>query len=182
MPKQKMTENEKTEKKLKIDAERDQSNLSMHLRDLRRKTINEPSVIRKVGDRVKVGNIKQAIITEILDGGKIYLLDTVLVESNYGKPFERKSQMYVAWQEAQDYLTDFEIKKTKQFSYSDEIRMSQYNTQLRGAITIYYNRTNMAPEYQRGNVWEVSDKVALIDSIFNNIDLKMIPMLFNMKF
>ena len=38
-------------------------------------------------------------------------------------------------------------------------------------IKTYNHGIDMSPDYQRGNVWGLEDKVKLIDSIFNNVDI-----------
>jgi uncharacterized protein with ParB-like and HNH nuclease domain len=36
---------------------------------------------------------------------------------------------------------------------------------------VYFFGVNFEPDYQRDYVWELEDKIALIDSIFNNVDI-----------
>ena len=166
-----LTQEEKDKKVAETQALRASSNLITHLEDLRLKVINTPSFQRKVGDRVKLGMIESSIIAEVLDGGKIYLLNQIHTEKIKGNPVKTHRQVYVAWQDVQNYQTPGEIKATEKFSYSDDVRMSQFNTHLDGIVARYYNNTNMNPEYQREAVWDLSDKVALIDSVFNNVDI-----------
>src|ERR1035437_5355089 len=65
----------KDEKEAAQKKEREENNFVFSLKELRTKHINPPGIIRKVGDRVQHGGCKSSIITEILDDGKIYLLD-----------------------------------------------------------------------------------------------------------
>jgi hypothetical protein len=93
------------------------------------------------------------------------------MKNNYGNPITTTYQAYVPWHDVTNYKTLEEQKQTEQFSYSDEIRVSQRTVDLSGILNRYYNKTNMNPEYQRGDAWTLEDKVALIDSIYNNVDI-----------
>ena len=171
MARTKKTPEQKAEKQAQDAVASAKASLDFQLQEIRSKLINEPTIIRKVGDNVQYGNIEKSIVTEVLDDGKIYLLHQKYLHNNYGKHVPMERQMYVPWQEVQDFKTPEEQEQTPQLSYRDGVRMSQFNATLDGIVHRYYNKTNMSPEYQRGDVWEASDKVALIDSIFNNVEI-----------
>ena len=58
------------------------------------------------------------------------------------------------------------VRSPKQF------HLSYSQTTLDSLLHRYYQAgVDMEPEYQRGYEWETSDKLALIDSIFNNRDI-----------
>jgi hypothetical protein len=161
----------KIDKKLAIDSARIQLNLETQLKELRKQQIGTPTIYRKVGERVQRGLIKQSIIIEVLDDGKIYLLDEIYTDHNYGNPFDVTRKMYSGWHDVETYYTEEQIKNLPKFSYRDEVRVHYGNTSLSSLIHRYYNGTNLDPEYQRGDVWTLEDKQKLIDSMFNNIDI-----------
>jgi hypothetical protein len=171
MAKPKLTAEQKALNEKKEAAAREKSNLESNLKDLRRKRINPPSLIRKVGDRVRMGNIEESVITEVLDDGKIYLLAQKYIHNNYGTPIPKERVMHCAWHDVQDYKTNEEYSSQEQFAQPDIFFRKQFNTEIRSVLSHYYNNTNMDAEYQRENVWEEADKIALIDSIFNNVDI-----------
>jgi hypothetical protein len=175
MAKAKLTPEEKlaskAEKSRLEDKARAQGLLERTLIDLRKKQINDPTILRQVGERVQHGNIKQSVIKEVLDGGKIYLLDEITTNHNYGKPFDTERLTYTAWHDVETYLTPEEIAKIPILSFRDAVSIVHSNSILDSVIHKYYDGTDMDPEYQRGDVWELADKIALIDSIFNNIDI-----------
>jgi hypothetical protein len=153
-------------------AERIASNLAHRLLRLREDmVINEPTIIRKVGDRVQRGNITKSIIKEILADGKIYLLVETCTDHNYGHPVEYSNQDYVLWNQVETYFTKEEIQSMRRLHTPDDVRFTLSNTSVEGVLSMYYAKTNMNPPYQRGDVWGLSDKVSLIDSIFKNIDI-----------
>lgn len=153
------------------EAERIKTNLESALVDLRRKQISQPTIQRKVGDRVQHGHIKQSLIKEVLDDGKIYLLDEIVTDHNYGNPYDYGRSMYIAWHDVETYYSPEELESLEVMSFRDEVRITHSNSPVESLIHKYYDGMDMDPEYQRGDVWDESDKVALIDSMFKNIDI-----------
>ncbi len=170
MPRVKLTEERKKEladiKKKRLTAEA----IENELKDIRRCFINEPTINRKVGDRVRRGNIEKSTITEILDSGKIYKLHEVYVENNYGRPFTSERDAYVAWHDVSTYYE--KQSNIPVFHKKDDIQIDYMQTSICHIYSIYYSfGLNLEPDYQRGYVWTPDDKIKLIDSIFNNIDI-----------
>jgi len=132
------------------------------------KHIPEPTYFFNVGDQVLVGNLQEVIISDILENGKIYEVDYTNVESNYGNP--------ISTPHCKNYFTWTSIRKrhsnAESFSYRDDIRISYSNTTLESLLhRVYSFGVDFEPSYQRDYVWELSDKISLIDSIYHNIEI-----------
>ena len=156
------------------EEERIAGNLNHELQDLRRSWVNEPTILWKLGQRVKHGHIDKSIVVEVLDDGKILKLeewDTVKPGSqNAGQKDHRF--MYMAWHEVHMYQTHEDIKSTDSFRKNEDVFVTYSNRCVSGLLTMYYHfGLDLEPDYQRGNVWELKDKVSLIDSMFNNVDI-----------
>lgn len=150
----------------------DKNILVGHLRDLRRQYFNEPTIFYKVGDRVQRGHVKSTIITEIIDNGKIYKVHEVCTQNNYGSSYDYERDDYVAWHDVTFYRTLEENKQIPVFAQRESLQISYQQRCVSGLLTTFYHfGIDMNPDYQRGNVWELEDKVKLIDSIFKNIDI-----------
>jgi len=147
----------------------EEEKLACDLRDTRSMRINEPTIIYSVGDRVRHGNIYKSIVKEVLDGGKILLLDEHLKGKEYGREVESDRLMHVAWHEVKPWA---ENESAQRVSYDDDVCMKFMQQDISSLLHKYYHwRLNMEPEYQRDFVWEPSDETSLLDSIFNNIDI-----------
>lgn len=175
MARPKMTEEEKLaarQKKQKAEADaREKANLENRLKELRKLKLNTPAILRAVGERVQHGAIKQSVIEQVLDDGKIYLLDEIVTHNNYGNPYDSHRKFYAAWHEVETYYSEKDLEKVPRLSYRDEVKINFSASFIARIISAYYHGTNMDTPYQRGHVWGPEDKVRLIDSIFNNVDI-----------
>lgn len=166
----------KNKKQTKLSPEEhDKKQLELELQKLRDSYIpelNENSVRYKVGDRVSIGAIKKTIITEVLDGGKIYKVHQTYTENNYGNPYDAERDSYVEWISMQPYRTTDELKSCEIFSESVDFRVSFSNRVVSSLLLMAYHfGIDLNADYQRGSVWQPEDKVALITSIFKNIEI-----------
>lgn len=161
----------------KKDAEIAAECLASQLSDLRRRyRINEPTIRYEVGQEVRHGGVKKSVVTEIVDGGKILLLDQVITNNNYGHPFDTERQMWVAWHQ----ITPLPDDLGEQFVKDNDLVIHFSNRDIEGLLGMYYHsNTDMNPDYQRGLVWAAADKVHLIDSIFKNVDIGKFAFAFN---
>jgi hypothetical protein len=173
----KMTLEEKRERKAQREKEKKEQhkkdNLLRHLEELRRGHYNEPTYLFEVGDRVSHGALLRSIITEVIDNGKFYKLRELCQGSRGAPDYER--DMYSAWVDLRPYSKKTE-HETKALSYRSHHyrRISYYNNGIDSLLSRYYGSyagVDSEPDYQRDLVWELEDKVALIDSIFNQIDI-----------
>lgn len=130
--------------------------------------IPEPTYFFSIGDEVEIGNLTEVKVVQSFDSGKIYEIDYTRTDNNYGNPIRHKNQrMFVNWMEIRkkNYNQD-------SFVNNREIRLSYFQTGLQSIFSkVYYFGTNLDPEYQREYVWELEDKIKLIDSIFNHVDI-----------
>lgn len=136
---------------------------------LNKELIPEPTYKFNIGDEVKIGNLLNVHVIDILEDNKIYRIQYDYIETNYGNPrLIEDSNMLVRWYEIRpsNNIETNNIIKNENFilNYSprtiQDILGKKYNFGL-----------DLNPEYQRDYVWEESDRFALIDSIFNNIDI-----------
>ena len=154
------------------EAKRVKEQLESRLRDIRRQHISEPTIFYNVGDRVQYGHVKKTIITEVLDDGRIYKVHCIKTNNNYGSPYDYEEDHYLAWHDFVAYQSDNEVKKIDMFTEEEDILINFSNRDVEGIIgTYYYFGVNLEPDYQRGNVWKLKDKIELIDSIFKNVDI-----------
>lgn len=140
------------------------------LRDMRRNLhlIPEPTYTFNLGDSVTIGNLQDVVVSQVLDNNRIYEITYSHTDSNYGRPIKRAgSKMYVPWTSIRKpFIT------TDSFIQNEDLRMNYSQTHLASLLSkAYHFGVDFDPEYQRGYVWELSDKVALIDSIFHNVDI-----------
>jgi hypothetical protein len=116
------------------------------------------------------GMHKDVEIIEKVDD-HIYKVKYTVTNNNYGKISESEAEGYALWYQMSDkkpHDKEHFNKRKENFLY----RISFHNTRMsellnRGLSGI----VNMEPEYQRGYVWSLEDKVKLIDSVFKNIEI-----------
>ena len=161
----------KSKKKEWEEEQRIKGNIESELARLRDQTINPPTVFYKVGERVQRGNINHSVVTEVLDGGKILKIVDYVTDELDKRPGLHFREGYVAWHQLQPYRSEEELKKIKIFHKKATRELYFLTVQLGQALSFYYDRTNMNPHYQRGNVWSEKDKEALIDSIMSSSDI-----------
>ena len=155
----------KVKKELSLE-EKKQNGLTEIIRRL--PLIPEPTYKFNVGDRVTIGNLKDVYISAIHNENKIYEIDYTSIDNNYGRPITNEHQwMFVIWIDVRKYNEETEV-----FTQNKDIKLNYSQTTINGLFTKAYSfGINFEPEYQREFVWELEDKVSLIDSIFNNVDI-----------
>lgn len=130
--------------------------------------INSPTYLFTVGERVQHGAVTLSHVKEVLDGGKILLLHETTTNENYGRPFNSERDMYVAWHDVVPWRDISGEKPIKERSF----RLHYSQRDLFGLLHMYYSfGIDMEPDYQRGLVWSLEDKQALIESIFRDVDI-----------
>lgn len=158
-------------KKIELNFEEEQikevkMQLDKYKRDL--KYIPEPTYKFNIGESVKVGNLKDVKIDEILEDGKIYVVAYTNVNNNYGNPIItehcKRVFMWLDLRKVNNSVESFVKNKDIKIYYSQRTICSLFTH-------AYHFGFNFEPEYQRGLIWSLEDKTALIDSIFNNVDI-----------
>lgn len=129
--------------------------------------MSEPSYLFQVGEQVRYGAMKSAVVEEIVADGKAYLLRCVAVHNNYGHPYEEECYRLTNWvniRPLQAGDTNFAVQNSLYLHFNNGTIESLLNK-------CYFFGVDMDPEYQRGYVWDDSDREYLIDSIFQDIDI-----------
>ena len=132
------------------------------------KHISEPTYKFNVGDEVAIGNLYNVHVIASFENNKIYEIEYSYTNTNYGNPYEVENQhQFVSW---------INIRPMKNSNISliqnEDLNLS-YSSRDIGDIfgKVYHFGVDFNPDYQRDFVWDINDKVALIDSIFNNVDI-----------
>lgn len=130
--------------------------------------IPEPTYSFSVGDEVAIGNLSDCIVVDILENGKLYEIDYTSIDNNYGNP--------IVHEHCRHFWKWFDVRPIQEDNHgiieNDDLRLHYSQRQLLDVLHTYYSfGLEMNPTYQRGYVWTAEDNVALIDSIFQNIDI-----------
>jgi hypothetical protein len=151
-----------------------ENRLEKQLAEVRSTRINEPTIHYGIGQRVALGAHNEVIVKEILDNGKIYKVHIYSVygenQQNAGKVHTDEDR-YVVWHDLEKYCTNVENDKIVKLYKQSDLNFHFMSSQIGSLFHYYYDNLDMSPDYQRGNVWNLDDKVSLIDSIFNDIDI-----------
>lgn len=131
-----------------------------------------PHMTFKVGDRVQHGAIEKSIIIEVIDNGRIYKLHENWIEHRYTELIPSERDMYVSWIDITTWRSKEENSKIDQFSERDPLYLSFCQMDMSSIFgKLYHFGIDLNPDYQRGNVWDENDKVKLIQSVFQNVDI-----------
>ena len=176
----KLTKEEKEARRKKMEAkklyEHTKSRLARERRRCERSDTTIPPSRRllKPGDRVEIGNLDWSAVLEVFDGGKFVKILTINETIEYGKVAGTEFRIwYRPWVDCLPYRTVDSKKSPERIEENDDIRFSYSQRSLDGLLSTYYDGSGMDldPDYQRGHVWAHEQKVALIDSVFRNIDI-----------
>jgi hypothetical protein len=123
----------------------------------------------KVGDRVHLGAHKEVYIHQVGKDELYYVCNALNIQRERNAPPQDEFHV-VAWFELYAYN---QAKDTK-FAVEEKYRIRQYNSGIDSLLHMVYAShagVDFNAEYQREHVWSIDDKVALVESIFNNIDI-----------
>lgn len=152
---------EKTKATKKTPKENAYSSFRMKFENVSR--ISNPTIKFEIGQSVKVGNLFNCKIDEILEDGK------VLCVSYESKDGTGKLYVYEIW----PYVKPInEIVDEVDFTTNEDIRLNFLQQDVSAILHYYYNAgINMNPYYQRDYVWDSSDKENLLESVFMNAEI-----------
>lgn len=129
-----------------------------------------PTVKFEVGEEVCVGSLDKVTVLEIFDEGRILKAH---VFSLNGPNSQKPGQVHfdedriMPWHDLEKMSA-----ASDDFSYTDNMHLNFQHRDIFGLLNTYYHfGINMNPDYQRDLVWTLDDKVSLIDSMFNHIDI-----------
>lgn len=180
--KRKLTKEEKAARNAKMKKKQEDKNKKWQLQHsykrrmkaINRGDIREPTYIFKHGDRVQYGNWDYTRIIKVLEGGKLYLIVKITENIKYGRKVGTKSGMdYLLWTEIRPYRTSEEKNANPIVLEDDDIKFGYSQRSLSSIFHLFQGGSgiDLNPDYQREIVWGEDQKVALIDSIFKNIDI-----------
>lgn len=175
MPRGKLTEEQKEERRRRKEEKRLQKVLAGQLEDLyydhaRTTHFGPPTREFDVDERVHYGAHDKTEILEAVeaDGCKMfYLVRCWGVHGVYGKPEEYEQVQWIPWWALYKLPPDPEPEILR---YEDDVHLNFYQNDVGGLLHLHYRGIDYGAEYQREHVWTPTQRVKLIDSIFNNID------------
>lgn len=128
-----------------------------------------PTRLFKIGDNVKIGALKGAVVTEVLFDGLAYAIHYDYMGPEYGQPKRKIGDG--AW----EWVSVFPLHsfgEGEPLREKDNIQIRYYNNDISSLIhKVYHSGVNFNPNYQRGLVWNMEQKISLLDSIFSNIEI-----------
>lgn len=122
-----------------------------------------------VDERVNWGAHEEVYVRAIHEGGLYYTVES------FGHDKEGKLTGLSTWT-ALPWINLFKynIKRDSDFSVDEKYYIRQLNSGLDSLLHMVYSGwggVDFDVDYQRDHVWQLADKVSLIDSIFNNIEI-----------
>jgi hypothetical protein len=123
----------------------------------------------EVGERVILGALGEVYVREIHENGMFYVCEAMSVKRDRDKPPAAEYHVNM-WLELYKYGSDY----SSSFSREDKYYIRQLNSAIDSLLHMVYAShagIDFNVEYQRDHVWTLDDKVSLIDSIFNNVEI-----------
>lgn len=131
--------------------------------------IPPPTRTFKVGDEVKIGNLQNIFVTEVLFDGMGYAVHYDYEGKSYG------NTVRVVGDGVWDWISVLPMTaycKGEPMRVKDDVSIRFYNNDIDSLVHKVYNTgVDFNPKYQRDLVWCPEQKLSLIDSIFNNVDI-----------
>ena len=126
-----------------------------------------PSRLFVEGERVRWGAMQETYIRKVCEGGLYYVIESIGVIRDRSTGPENETR-YAEWHELYKFDDNNEIV----FSKKDEHDLVFLISGLESLLHIAYSvGVDFDVDYQRDHVWTLDDKIALIDSIMNNVDI-----------
>jgi len=119
-----------------------------------------------VGERVRYGAHREVYVRQVFEDGLYYHIECMNVQREKNQP-PKNEQHIQEWY----YIFPCENKETS-FRTEEKHRIRMFNAGIGSLLhLVYHGGVDFDIDYQRDHVWTLADKVALIESIFNNIDI-----------
>jgi hypothetical protein len=161
-----------------VEAKRDR--MEMDKNDALKRQCPDPTIFYEIGQRVRYGNWDWSAILESVENGRVYKLFSVTWNTGRNVPDHSSFKIhYLPWYDFQPYVSSEENATREKFEQDDDIFFQYMQRDMSGLLNYYFQRhgIDLEPEYQRGNVWTIEQKRALIDSIFRNVDIGKIAII-----
>lgn len=130
----------------------------------------EPTMKFEIGQEVSIGNLLDCVIKDVLLDGKVYLISYTNKKKNSLREdvFIPNTLMFYSWLG----ISHKESENTVSFFNEERLRIHYSQVHLMALWQYVYGfGVNFNAEYQRGDVWDQKDKEALIESIFQYVDI-----------
>lgn len=130
----------------------------------------EPPYEFEIGDKVDIGSLKDVVVCDKFGDGIYEIAYTIEERDRMNRPiFTSNCRRFVYWHE----IRPINEAQSESLIKNYDLRLSFMQMSMEGGILgrAYCFGIDFSPEYQRDYVWELSDKVELIDSIFNCVDI-----------
>lgn len=176
----KMTQEQKDARTLKKQVKHMKSQLESDKIRVARKNTPTPTRFYKVGERVRYGAWDWTGVLASYEHGRYYKLFSVTYHTGRNVPDGSAWKIhYLAWYECQPYHTAEEDDAIEREEQDEDIFFSYSQRDIRSLLNYYFQEfgIDLEPEYQRGNVWTISQKRALISSMFRNVDIGKIAII-----
>ena len=181
MAKKKLTPEEKVIKDAADLKQRLADNLAASLNDMLKLVLKgfipEPTIQFAIGEKVQHGAHMSTEILESHMDGKIYkILHKYEITKENKESYERErsvnEECFIFWIDITPLRTKEEDQLIVRFSQKEDYTIQFHQSTIHSFHThAYHFGVDMNPDYQRGYVWTDHDKTALLDSIFNNIEI-----------
>lgn len=164
----------KTKKKKITQEEIEELNRVNELRGIKERIANgsiptNPTRLFQVGDSVKIGALQNIKITEVLFDGLAYRIHYDYIGQAHGQPKRMIGDGVWDWMSV---LPMSSYCHGKPLRIKDDIVIRFYNNDIDSLLhKVYYSGVDFNPSYQRDLVWTMEQKLSLVDSIFNNVDI-----------
>jgi hypothetical protein len=122
-----------------------------------------------INERVVWGAHKESYIRKVCNNGLYYLVESIGVQRERDK-LPVNEFHYIEWHDLLPYGKSSTTKFAKEEKYFLRLSNSHLDSLL-SKVYAYHAGIDFDADYQRDHVWTLDDKIALIDSIFNNIDI-----------
>lgn len=122
-----------------------------------------------IGERVIWGAHEEVYVREIHEDGLYYTIESIRHDKE-GNLTGFSTWTAMTWLS----LHKVDVKRDTKFSVDEKFRIRQLNSSIDSLINLVYSAcggVDFDVDYQRGHVWQSGDKIALIDSIFNNVEI-----------
>ncbi len=128
-----------------------------------------PTRLFKIGDSVKYGHHENVTIMEVCFDGLAYHIHSDYMKPVYGKLERSVNDHVIEWTEIFPMTA---YCKGEILRENFDPRINYGNSTVDSLLhKVYHSGVDFNPEYQRDLVWNMEQKISLIDSIFRNIDI-----------
>lgn len=122
----------------------------------------------KVGDKVEIGNLENVTVIDVRDDFRHIIVEYSRTDNNRGNPITTDGHIG-CW----EWYNIIPLRENETSLSSDGYRIQYFQTTLNDGVIrkLLKYGINDSPIYQRGYVWNETDKEKLIDSIMNGRDI-----------